>query len=273
MGNPGNGIGNTGVSVGAIGIAGSDILSVMPLMRISRKGILLEREKSTIDWSVSDQFLLVSNSLEASMKATLALTEGVRVSTEASALSRAFLSGLFMTKGSFSSYLSGGTEGSFPESSESGGIGPSLRWRLGASVTALREDSLFNGVDIGSDQFGTLIPEEPGTRVGPFCDLRIVRFVGPLPLIASLGLEMDAVSGLASGMTSISAVGPLPGADPGGGIAIVSFRAGLFDDIGEWGVLLMLGVESWRLILASSGLDVNPNRADPALMVILTHRI
>lgn len=158
MGNPGNGIGNTGVSVGAIGIAGSDILSVMPLMRISRKGILLEREKSTIDWSVSDQFLLVSNSLEASMKATLALTEGVRVSTEASALSRAFLSGLFMTKGSFSSYLSGGTEGSFPESSESGGIGPSLRWRLGASVTALREDSLFDGVDIGSDQFGTLIP-------------------------------------------------------------------------------------------------------------------
>lgn len=266
------GSGGSGVSVGIMGVVGSDSVAALPFLNAGWRGSFGELDILSVEWSASDRLLAVSNQAETQAKASLALTEGFGAAVAASASSRASLSGDFRTGGAVSAAFTGGSERAYAEFGPPVFFRPSLNWSAGLRASISRDDSLFAG-----PRFGALPTAKPGAYdhgndYGPYADLQAAIPFGPVRLGSSLGISSHLIAGVQSGSVDLFAMLPLPRGGSKPALVMISLRTGVMDDAFGWGVSCMASIGSWTLLFASTGLDIDPDRADPGVLMMLSRR-
>lgn len=262
----------SGLSVGLMGMAGPDAIMALPFLNAGWRGTFGETDILSVEWMASDRLLAVSNQAEAQAKASLALTEGLGAMVAASASSRASLAGDFRMGGGVSAAFTGGSERAYAEFGPPAFFSPSFNWSLGFKASASRDDELFEGPQIGSQSTPNPGIEDPGTDYGPYADLQAAIPFGPVRLGASLGASNYLIDGTQRGSAGLLAMSPLMlgGSEPV--IAMLSLRAGILDDGGSWSISCVASVGVWTLMLASTGLDIDPDRTDPGMLMMLSRR-
>jgi hypothetical protein len=253
-------------------MAGPDAIMALPFLNAGWRGTFGETDILSAEWSASDRLLAVSNQAEASAKASLALTEGLGVMVAASASSRASISGDFRTGGAVSAAFSGGSERAYAEFGPSAFFSPSFNWSLGFKASASRDDALFAGPRFGSPPTAMPGADDPGNDYGPYADHQAAIPFGPVRLGASLGASNYLIDGTQKGSAGLFAMSPLMLGGPEPAIAMLTLRAGILDDGGSWSISCMTIIGSWTLMLASTGLDIDPDRSDPGMLMMLSRR-